>query len=75
MTAEEAYAARIDTVRAQRARLHVAPPPDDPWGGSVAQHFRADPHRPLDANLAVLASYIVWKQKVLQRQQAGGPRR
>src|SRR5919108_3999813 len=57
MTAAEIYAARIDAVRAQRARLHGAPP-DDPWGGPVAQRFRADPHRPLDANLAVLASYI-----------------
>src|SRR6266568_275750 len=57
MTAAETYAARIDAVRAQRARLHGAPPPDDPWAGPVARCFRADPHRPLDANLAVLASY------------------
>jgi SAM-dependent methyltransferase len=57
MTAAETYAARIDAVRAQRARLHGAPPPDDPWAGPVAQRFRADPHRQLDANLAVLASY------------------
>jgi hypothetical protein len=41
---------------AQRARLHGAPP-DDPWGGPVARRFRYDPHRPLDAHLAVLASY------------------
>jgi SAM-dependent methyltransferase len=58
MTAAETYAARIDAVRAQRARLHGAPPPDDPWGGLVARRFRYDPHRPLDANLAVLASYL-----------------
>jgi 2-polyprenyl-3-methyl-5-hydroxy-6-metoxy-1,4-benzoquinol methylase len=58
MTAAEAYAARLDAVRAQRARLHGAPSPDDPWGGSVARRFRADPHRTPDANLAVLASYI-----------------
>jgi SAM-dependent methyltransferase len=58
MTAAETYAARIDAVRAQRARLHGAPPPDDPWAGPIAQRFRADPHRPLDANLAVLASHI-----------------
>ena len=57
MTAAETYAARIDAVRAQRARLHGAQPSDDPWAGPVAQRFRADPHRPLDANLAVLASY------------------
>jgi SAM-dependent methyltransferase len=58
MTAAETYAARIDAVRAQRARLHGAQPPDDPWAGLVARRFRADPHRPLDANLAVLASHI-----------------
>jgi len=58
MTAAETYATRIDAVRAQRVRLHGAPPPDDPWAGPIAQRFRADPHRPLDANLAALASYI-----------------
>ena len=57
MTAAETYAARIDAVRAQRVRLHGAQPPRDPWGGPVARRFRADPHRQLDANLAVLASY------------------
>src|SRR4029434_7374601 len=58
MTAAEAYAARIDAVRAQRARLHGAQPPDDPWAGPIARRFRADPHRPLDANLVALASHI-----------------
>src|SRR5262245_37022129 len=58
MTAAETYAARIDAVRAQRARLHGAPPPADAWAGPIARRFRADPHRPLDANLAVLASHI-----------------
>jgi hypothetical protein len=57
MTAAETYAACIDAVRAQRARLHGAPP-QDPWGGPVAQRFRYDPYRELDANLAVLASYM-----------------
>jgi len=57
MTAAEIYAARIDAVRAQRARLHGAPPPDDPWEGPVARRFRSNPHRTLDANLVVLASY------------------
>ena len=58
MTAAETYAARLDAVRVQRARLHGARPPEDPWAGSVARRFRADPHRPLDVNLAVLASHI-----------------
>lgn len=57
MTAAATYAARIDAVRAQRARLHGTLPAD-PWAGPIAQRFRADPHRELDANLAVLASYI-----------------
>src|SRR2546428_6922932 len=57
MTAAETYAARIDAVHAQRARLHGTPPPGDPWAGPVARRFRADPPRPLDASLAVLASY------------------
>src|SRR5215831_18953346 len=57
MTAAEIYDVRIDAIRAQRARLHGTPPASDPWGGPVARRFRADPHRPLDANLAVLASY------------------
>src|SRR6266850_7323 len=56
MTAAETYAACIAAVRAQRARLHGAQP-QDPWGGPVARRFRYDPHRELDANLAVLASY------------------
>jgi hypothetical protein len=42
MTAAETYAARLDAVRAQRARLHGAPSPDDPWGGSVARRFRLE---------------------------------
>jgi hypothetical protein len=56
MTAAETYAACIDAVRTQRARLHGAQL-QDPWGGPVARRFRYDPHRELDANLAVLASY------------------
>src|SRR5262245_32578095 len=57
MTATVTYAACIDAVQAQRARLHGAPPLADPWAGPVARRFRADPHRQLDANLDVLASY------------------
>jgi hypothetical protein len=37
MTAATIYAARLDAVRVQRARLHGWPSPDDPWGGSVAR--------------------------------------
>ena len=58
MTAAETYAARIDAVSTQRLRLHGHQPPDDRFGGAVAQRFRADPHRRLDANLQVVASYV-----------------
>ena len=57
MTAAEIYTARLDAVRAPRARLHGAPP-DNPWGGRVARRLRYDPHHSLDANLALLASYM-----------------
>ena len=58
MHAAEIYAARIEAVRVQRARLPGAPSLDDLWGGGVAQRFRFDPHRPLDANLTRLASSL-----------------
>jgi SAM-dependent methyltransferase len=58
MTAAETYAACIDAVNAQRTRLHGEQPPGDPWGGPVAQRFRYDPRRRLDANLEVIASYM-----------------
>jgi len=58
MTAAETYAALIDAVSAQRLRLHGPQPPDDRFGGPVAQRFRYDPHRSLDVNLQVVASYV-----------------
>jgi len=58
MTAAETYAAHIDAVSAQRLRIHGHQPPDDRFGGPVAQRFRCDPHRSLDANLQVVASYV-----------------
>jgi hypothetical protein len=72
MTATETYAARINAVHAQWARLHGAPQPDDPWEGPVARRFRADPHRTLDTNLAVLASYVQPEDALLD---VGGARR
>lgn len=59
MNAAEAYAARIDAVLEQRTRLRGAAPPADPWAGQWAHSFRADPRRPLDANLEIVASYLV----------------
>jgi hypothetical protein len=58
MTAAQTYAALIDAVNAQRSRLHGQQPAEDRFGGPVAQRFRADPHRSLDANLQVVASYV-----------------
>jgi hypothetical protein len=58
MTAAQTYATLIDAVHAQRLRIHSQQPAEDRFGGPVAQRFRADPHRSLDANLQVVASYV-----------------
>jgi hypothetical protein len=58
MTAAHTYATLLDAVHAQRLRLHGPQPAEDRFGGPVAQRFRADPHRRLDANLQVVASYV-----------------
>jgi hypothetical protein len=46
MTAAEAYAARIDAVEAQAARLRQASAAPDLWGESVLRRFPPDPRRP-----------------------------
>ncbi|HEY6577975.1 MAG TPA: class I SAM-dependent methyltransferase, partial [Rhizomicrobium sp.] len=60
MTAAEHYAARVDAVLAQRARLRGAEPSGDLFGDLEPDHplLKADPRRPLDANLKVLADLI-----------------
>lgn len=57
MTAAQTYAARIDAVNAQRARIRGQPDAPDSWG-TVASFFRFDPLRKLDANLEVIASFV-----------------
>jgi len=59
-TAADRYAARVDAVLTQRTRLRGPQPPGDRRAGCPADHplMKADPLRPLDANLAVIASYI-----------------
>ena len=54
------YAARVDAVLAQRTRLRGPQPPGDLFAGLPSGHplLTADPRRPLDPNLEVLASYI-----------------
>jgi hypothetical protein len=58
-SAADRYAARVDAVLAQRTRLR-GPPPRDQRAGCPADNplMKADPLRPLDPNLAVIASYI-----------------
>ena len=57
MTAAEDYAARVRAVNAQRARLKGAPYGRSRWD-AVADSYRFDPHRALDANLAAIAEYL-----------------
>jgi SAM-dependent methyltransferase len=60
MTAAEHYAARVKAVLAQRARLRGTEPSDDLFGDLDPDHplLKADPRRPLDANLTALADLI-----------------
>jgi hypothetical protein len=59
-TAAHQYAARVDAVLAQRTRLRGPQPPGDLFAGLPADHplLKAEPRRPLDPNLEILASYI-----------------
>ena len=54
------YAARVDAVLAQRTRLRGPQPPGDLFAGLPSDHplLTADPRRPLDPNLEIIASYI-----------------
>jgi len=54
----ETYANLFDAVTAQNTRLYGPPASADPWAGQAARQFRFDPHRDLDGNLAVIASYV-----------------
>ncbi|HXQ53229.1 MAG TPA: class I SAM-dependent methyltransferase [Stellaceae bacterium] len=60
MTAAQHYAARVDAVLAQRVRLRGAEPTGDLFGDLEPDHplLKADPRRPLDANLKVLVDLI-----------------
>ena len=59
-TAADRYAARVDAVLAQRTHLRGPQPPGDLFAGLPSGHplLAADPRRPLDPNLEVIASYI-----------------
>ena len=58
--AADRYAARVDAVLAQRTRLRGPQPPGDLFAGLPDDHplIKADPRRPLDPNLEILASYV-----------------
>ena len=56
-SASDHYAAMLDAVDEQQLRL-FGPRPADIWTGQSAAQFRFDPHRELDPNLAVLASWV-----------------
>lgn len=58
--AADRYAARVDTVLTQRTRLRGRQPPGDLFAGLPSDHplMKADPRRPLDPNLEIIASYI-----------------
>jgi hypothetical protein len=66
-TAEAAarYAAVLDAREEQENRLRPRDPAADRWGGAMAQRFRQDPHRPLDASTAALADYVGPEDTVL----------
>ena len=57
MSAARGFADYHDAVDDQHFRLFGPQPPSDSWG-ALAQYFRFDPHRDLDASLQVIASYL-----------------
>ena len=60
MTAAQHYAARVDAVLAQRARLRGAEPSGDLFAGLEPEHplLKADPRRPLEGNIKTLADLL-----------------
>ena len=58
MTPSKTYAAHLDAVQAQNARIYGPSPTGDAWGGALARQFRFDAHRDLDRNMEVIASYV-----------------
>ena len=60
MSAAETYAARVDAVVAQRARLRGSPPEERPRYNVSPDHplVKTEPRRPVEPNLAIIASYV-----------------
>lgn len=59
-SASDRYTARVDAVLAQRTRLRGSQPVGDLFAGLPGDHplIKADPRRPLDPNLEIVASYV-----------------
>ena len=58
MDAAQTYASLVNSVNAQRERVHGKTAEGDSWGGLTARRFRFDPRRELDADLQIIASYV-----------------
>lgn len=58
LTPSEIFAAHLDAVQAQNARIYGPSPMGDSWGGAAARQFRFDPRRELDRNMAFIASNV-----------------
>jgi len=73
-TAAGYYAARVDAVLAQRTRLRGPQPPGDLFAGLRPDGalLRVDPHRPLNKNLEIIASYILPDDVVVDVGGGGG---
>lgn len=73
-TAAGYYAARVNAVLAQRTRLRGPQPPGDLFAGlrPDSSLLRVDPHRPLNKNLEIIASYIVPDDVVVDVGGGGG---
>jgi SAM-dependent methyltransferase len=58
--AAAAYAAQVDAALTQRTRLRGPQPPGDLFAALPPDHplLTADPRRPLDGNLAIVAAYL-----------------
>jgi tRNA/tmRNA/rRNA uracil-C5-methylase (TrmA/RlmC/RlmD family) len=51
----------------------MAAPPEDRWGGETEQRYHYGPHRSLDANLEVIASYVQGEEVVIDVGGGAGP--
>ncbi|MCC7372979.1 MAG: methyltransferase domain-containing protein [Chloroflexi bacterium] len=74
MSAIEHYAARVDAVLAQRARLRGHSPPGDPFADLRPDHplTKTDPRRPLDPTLELIVSYLDPEDVVVDVGGGGG---